>query len=123
MQKSTRNILFFYYFWNFPSIGFTRHYTIRWITVRDPKVSHFFEKKTWKSGTLWEHLHKKYYFWTIIKQKKGQKWDTLGCETLGSWTLSSRFSLKNRSYLKDSIVVWASWEPKKWRLSGVIQYY
>jgi len=42
-----------------------------WTPVRVPKVSHFFQqKKRWKSGTLWEHLPKRYHFWTIIKQKR-----------------------------------------------------
>jgi len=35
-------------------------------------------KKLCKSGTLWEHLPKRYYLWTIINQKKEKKWDTLG---------------------------------------------
>jgi len=30
----------------------------------------FFKKKLQKSVTIWEHLSKRYHFWTIIKQKK-----------------------------------------------------
>ena len=30
----------------------------------------FFRKKLQKSVTIWEHLAKRYHFWTIIKQKK-----------------------------------------------------
>ena len=32
-----------------------------------PKCPNFFNKKRWKSGTLWEHLPKIHNFWTIIK--------------------------------------------------------
>jgi len=40
-------------------------------TVHDLKLSHFFQKKILrKSVTIWEHLPKKYHFWTIIKQKQ-----------------------------------------------------
>ena len=42
----------------------------------------FFVKKLQKSVTIWEHLPKRYYFWTIIKQKKRQK-----CDNLRSWTV------------------------------------
>ena len=35
-----------------------------------PKCPSFFNKKRWKSGTLWEHLPKRYHFWTIIKKEK-----------------------------------------------------
>ena len=53
-----------------------------------PKCPTFFNKKRWKSGTLWDHLPKRYHFWTIIKRnKKGKKWDTLEWDTLGSWTV------------------------------------
>ena len=54
--------------------------------MRDPKVC--LKKKLWKSGTLLEHLPKMYYFRTIINQKKNNKWDTFGCDTLGSWTVN-----------------------------------
>ena len=46
-------------------------------TVRDRKVSHFCEKKSCKSVTLWEHLPNIYY-WIIIQPRR-KKWDTLGC--------------------------------------------
>ena len=39
-------------------------------TVHDLKLSHFFPKKLQKGVTIWEHLPKRYYFWTIIKQKR-----------------------------------------------------
>ena len=35
-----------------------------------PKCPTFLKEKRWKSGTLWEHLPKRYHFWTIIKQKR-----------------------------------------------------
>jgi len=31
-------------------------------------------KKLQKSVTIWEHLPKRYYFWTIIKQKTKKVW-------------------------------------------------
>ena len=44
-------------------------------------LSHF-KKKLQKTVTIWEDLPKRYYFWTIIKQK-GKKWDTLGPKVWG----------------------------------------
>jgi len=53
-------------------------------TVRDPKVSHFFQIKNF--GEVW-HFGKIYpkgtIFAPIIKQNK----NALGCGTLGSWTI------------------------------------
>ena len=43
------------------------HYHVQCVT---PKYPTFFNKKRQKSGTLWEHLPKRYHFWTIIKQKR-----------------------------------------------------
>jgi len=34
-----------------------------------PKCPPFLKEKRWKNGKLWEHLPKRYYFWTIINQK------------------------------------------------------
>jgi len=39
-------------------------------TVRDPKGPTFSKKKRWNSGTLWEHLLKRYHFCIIIKPKR-----------------------------------------------------
>jgi len=36
--------------------------------------------KTSKNVTIWEHLLKRFHFWTIIKQKKEKKCDNLKCE-------------------------------------------
>ena len=44
-------------------------------TVHDPKFSHFFsKKKIQKSVTLWEHLPKRYYFWTTKNEKNVTIW-------------------------------------------------
>jgi len=76
-----------------PKIYFDQNCTVRKVgvfdlcfsttTVHNPKLSQFFQtnKKLQKSVTIWEHLPKRYYFWTIIKQKqKGKQCDNLGCE-------------------------------------------
>jgi len=63
-----------------------RPISLKNIAVHDPKLWHFFTQKLQKSVTIWEHLPKRYYFWTIIKQKR-KKCDNLGCDTLRSWTL------------------------------------
>ena len=34
----------------------------------------FFLKKLNKSVTIWEHLRKRYYYWTIIKQQREKVW-------------------------------------------------
>ena len=40
-----------------------------------PKCPTFFNKKRWKSGTLWENLPKMYHFWTNKKKEKsGTLW-------------------------------------------------
>ena len=43
----------------------------------------FFNKKRWKSGTLWEHLPKIYYFWTSIIKQKNEKVGHFGVRHFG----------------------------------------
>jgi len=49
----------------------------------------FFLRQLQKSVTIWEHLPKRYHFWTIIKKgKMGKMYDNLECDNLRSWTVS-----------------------------------
>jgi len=68
---------------------------IKIYTVHDLKLSHFFRKKLQKVWQFENIYPKKYYFWTIINQKKGKK-----CDNLTSWTVELR-----TLYRKDSSFV------------------
>ena len=50
----------------------------KYSTVHDLKLSNFLSKKLQKNVTIWEHLPKRYHFWTIIN---------LECDNLRSWTV------------------------------------
>ena len=72
--------------------------------MRDPKVSHFFQEKRWKSGTLWEDLPKRHHFWTIIKQEM-KKVGHFGPQSLGRDTLGSIYLHPfKRKYLKKKYI-------------------
>jgi len=65
-----------------------------------PKCLTFFNKKRWKSGTLWEHLPKRYHLCTIVKRKSGTLWD----ETLWGHGLYMKIFFLTEKNDKDSIL-------------------
>ena len=72
------SFLFFFEFKNF--------FSLLKLKINYPKLSHFFQKKTSKSVTIWEHLPKRYDLkkkWILCKkfQKTSKKCDNLGTFT------------------------------------------